>query len=257
MNPQHLDEQMQLWSYVRKRRCNACGEVKAVEQFRLVEFRFKPARLSAVCIACELDSARERQRARRKTPEFREYLEKSRASRNALKTKYRRQAGVLPREEIAARAEQNRIEKQLEKQREKERLAELRASICDAHVRAWKGLGDAAYRKWKYWNDPSHAVYHRIKRSMHKHLGQSTKSIKWSAVLGYSMQELADHLERQFVDGMSWENKGEWHIDHIIPASSFDLTDESQLRACMALTNLRPLWSRENIKKGAKRVFLI
>ena len=74
------------------------------------------------------------------------------------------------------------------------------------------------------------------------------------ALLGYSINELRTHLERQFLKGMSWENMGEWHIDHIVPLSSFTITgpDDPELRRAWALPNLRPLWAKDNIRKGAK-----
>jgi len=52
---------------------------------------------------------------------------------------------------------------------------------------------------------------------------------------------------------MSWANYGRaWHIDHIRPCSSYDLTKPDQQRACLHFSNLQPLWSKENLRKGAK-----
>ena len=67
------------------------------------------------------------------------------------------------------------------------------------------------------------------------------------------------HLERQFLPGMTWGNRGEWHIDHIVPLASFTFTspDDPEFRAAWALTNLRPLWAKDNIRKSAKRTHLI
>jgi hypothetical protein len=82
---------------------------------------------------------------------------------------------------------------------------------------------------------------------------------KWEALVGYSIEGLMQHLERQFLPGMTWDNVGSWHVDHILPRAMFSYTSETDedFRACWALTNLRPLWSKENIEKGAKRLFLI
>lgn len=76
---------------------------------------------------------------------------------------------------------------------------------------------------------------------------------------GYTIQELKAHLERQFTTGMSWENYGRdgWHVDHIVPRSLFDLSDERQFRKCWELANLRPLWAKDNKQKSNKSVFLI
>lgn len=78
-------------------------------------------------------------------------------------------------------------------------------------------------------------------------------------LLGCSFGELKRHIERQFTKGMTWDQcfNGEIHLDHILPCSSFDLTDPDQQRACFHFTNLRPLWAKDNIRKSAKRTHLI
>ena len=78
-------------------------------------------------------------------------------------------------------------------------------------------------------------------------------------MLGYPLSELVAHLERQFTKGMTWDafRNGGIHIDHIIPLSSFDLTDEAEWKAAWALTNLRPLWARDNLTKHAKVIHLV
>jgi hypothetical protein len=71
-----------------------------------------------------------------------------------------------------------------------------------------------------------------------------------SSLLGCTVKALCKHLEYQFINGMSWDNYGEWHIDHIIPCAYFDLNNKQQLKACFHYTNLQPLWAWENIAKG-------
>jgi hypothetical protein len=72
--------------------------------------------------------------------------------------------------------------------------------------------------------------------------------------LGYSIEDLVEHLESKFQDGMTWENYGKWHVDHKKPCVLFDQSDPIQFTACWALDNLQPLWAQDNIKKGAKYV---
>lgn len=69
--------------------------------------------------------------------------------------------------------------------------------------------------------------------------------------LGCSIDELKIHLEKQFKSGMNWQNHGKfgWHIDHIKPLSSFDLTNPQQLKEAVHHTNLQPLWWQENLSK--------
>lgn len=87
----------------------------------------------------------------------------------------------------------------------------------------------------------------------------SGKDTSWTKLVGYTADELRRHLERQFAKGMSWDNFGEWHIDHIVPIARFTFSsaDDEQFKQCWAVTNLRPLWARANISKGARRELLL
>lgn len=78
-------------------------------------------------------------------------------------------------------------------------------------------------------------------------------------ILGYSVDQLLSHVERQFLRGMTWDNYGDWHIDHIRPLASFDYetTEDPQFREAWALVNLRPMWAKDNIRKSATRIYLI
>jgi len=84
----------------------------------------------------------------------------------------------------------------------------------------------------------------------------SNKSNGTTKLLGCTIPELRKHLENQFAPGMSWDNwaRGGWHIDHIIPCASFDLSDPKQQRKCFNYKNLQPLWALDNLKKGARLV---
>jgi len=84
--------------------------------------------------------------------------------------------------------------------------------------------------------------------------GTSKAGRKIMDYVGCSKDELRDHIERQFSKGMTWDNQGflGWHIDHILPCSSFDHSDENQVRQCWHFTNLRPMWSKANLSKGKK-----
>lgn len=76
----------------------------------------------------------------------------------------------------------------------------------------------------------------------------------WKLFAGYDCVTLKAHLEAKFLPHMSWDNYGDWHIDHVRPIASFDFTVdfEDTVRACWAISNLQPLWAIDNIKKGKK-----
>jgi hypothetical protein len=91
-------------------------------------------------------------------------------------------------------------------------------------------------------------IQNALKRNLIDKKNRTTK------LLGCDIEFLKHHLELQFKDGMNWNNYGlkGWHIDHIRPCASFDLTKEEQQKECFHYTNLQPLWAEENLKKGSK-----
>lgn len=98
---------------------------------------------------------------------------------------------------------------------------------------------------------------------MRSRIAQSLKGKKnrrsWIDFVDYTVADLKIHLERQFLPGMTWENRKLWHVDHVRPIAQFSFTDpeDEDFKACWALTNLRPMWAADNIRKKDKRLFLI
>jgi len=82
------------------------------------------------------------------------------------------------------------------------------------------------------------------------------KSNHTKDILGCSISYFKQHLESQFKEGMSWKNHGirGWHIDHIRPCISFDLTDPEQQKECFHYSNMQPLWWHENLSKYNREV---
>lgn len=119
-------------------------------------------------------------------------------------------------------------------------------------VRQWQRLGDAR-RRARIDFRLHDSIRVSIRESLIKKGGRSGAH-HWPRHLGYGPQELKKHLESLFLTGMSWGNYGEWHIDHIIPRSyfRFDSLESPGLKACWALSNLRPLWAIDNVRKGSK-----
>lgn len=111
------------------------------------------------------------------------------------------------------------------------------------------------YRRNKYNNDPIFRLRHNmcvaINRSL-KAKGISKNGANWEKLVGYTRKELKIHIEKLFKNGMTWENRGKWHIDHIVPVSFFkyNSTDDVEFKYCWSLNNLQPLWAEDNISKG-------
>lgn len=117
-------------------------------------------------------------------------------------------------------------------------------------------------RNWKK-NNPGYATEYirnnlqaRIANNLRVRLRRAIKNNQkvGSAVrdLGCTIPELKTYLESMFQPGMNWDNYGDWHIDHIQPLSSFDLTDRKQLRIACNFRNLQPLWCVDNLSKGSE-----
>jgi len=114
------------------------------------------------------------------------------------------------------------------------------------------------YIKNKSDKDINFKLNRRIRATINTEINRSrnknTKSYKTLELLGCSISEARSYLESKFLEGMSWDNHGlkGWHIDHIKPLASFDLTDPEQQKQAFHYTNLQPLWWRENLQKGNK-----
>lgn len=107
------------------------------------------------------------------------------------------------------------------------------------------------YVKKRRATDPMFAlktgVRSRVASLLQKYAGKKDSTL---AIVGCSWEELRGHIEKQFQPGMSWGNRSEWHIDHIVPLASAK-TEEELLRLCH-YRNLQPLWAEENLKKSDK-----
>jgi hypothetical protein len=136
-------------------------------------------------------------------------------------------------------------------------LARLRAQYaCDperfrVRVRLARPKHSVRERQRRAEN-PHLRIKNRLRARFHEVLKGKAKSGSILDLLGCTPEQLRAHLERQFRPGMSWANAGEWHVDHIRPCASFDLTDPAQQRVCFHYTNLQPLWAVDNLKKGAR-----
>jgi hypothetical protein len=105
-------------------------------------------------------------------------------------------------------------------------------------------------------------IHDNLRSGIRRVLQLNCKSEKTIELLGCDVGTLRNYLEKQFVRNMSWDNYGtgcngkgmtEWHIDHIKPCASFDLSKPEEQHKCFHYTNLQPLWALKNLEKGSKR----
>jgi hypothetical protein len=88
------------------------------------------------------------------------------------------------------------------------------------------------------------------RKKMSKVKNRVSFSFKTFDFLGYNASDLKKRLEMNFKPGMSWDNHGEWHIDHKKPLSYFDYSNTNEVRNSWLLCNLQPLWAKENLTKN-------
>lgn len=121
--------------------------------------------------------------------------------------------------------------------------------ICN---KCWRKLA-VRKNKRRQLQKPKFRISRNISIAIRKSL-HTGKGGKWETLVGYTISDLKQHLESQFQPGMSWNNYGEWHIDHIRPVSSFHFTntESHNFKDCWALSNLQPLWARDNWNKLKK-----
>ena len=102
--------------------------------------------------------------------------------------------------------------------------------------------------------DPKFRLNKNVRNVIYQSLHGNKNGAHWEDLVGYTLNDLKKHLEKQFTDGMNWNNYGEWHIDHIIPLSAFNFTKPKHIgfRKAWELENLQPLWAEENLSKNAK-----
>jgi uncharacterized protein (DUF983 family) len=121
------------------------------------------------------------------------------------------------------------VNKELQRQRKQAKKREQK----NARIKE-----DGAYRLQRRISENLRAILHNEK---------SGSSAKWT---GCSRAFLKEYIASKFTEGMTWDNYGDWHLDHIIPQAFFDFHDPEQVRICWNYRNLQPLWRQDNIDKS-------
>lgn len=130
------------------------------------------------------------------------------------------------------------------------------------YARAWqqRNRERLAEHEWNHrQTDPMYRLSHSISGAMWGALHSEKAGRRWEDLVGYTLDDLIRHLEARFQPGMTWDNYGKWHIDHAIPQSAFSYSspEDPDFKRCWALSNLEPLWARDNLSKGARESALL
>lgn len=196
-----------------KKHCPTCGQWKELNEFNNQKSSWDG--LARMCRNCITEYKRNK---RKNDPKYREkdieYNEKYKGS--------------------GRRKETNQI-----------RYAEKKDEIIKKQV---------AYNKKRYHEDIEFRITHSLRTRINKvvKLKDAKKCNTTIELTGCTPNFLKGYLEAKFTDGMSWDNYGEWHIDHIKCCASFDLTKDEEQKKCFHYKNLQPLWGADNLEKGSK-----
>ena len=169
--------------------------------------------------------------------------------------KYREENKDKQKEQEREYREENKdkIRKYLKKYRE-ENKDKLREQEREYHVKNKDKIREDRNKRYK--KDPNFKLGSLIRVRIREELknNNTKKTSKSAELIGCTVQEAREHLEKQFKKGMRWDNHGfkGWHIDHIKPISKFDLNNIDECKECWSIDNLQPLWWQENLKKSNK-----
>jgi len=233
-----------------EKKCRICGKLKFVEDFH--KKKGTPDGHRNECKECVKDIQKKYKEKYKEDPGFKEkqkaydkkMYEKNKEKILARKKEYHKEnrEKILKQKEVYRNDPENKevIKEYLEKYRKehpeinkewrnnnKEKLAELQKNYREnnPHIIAWRSVLHSTLRR----------------------LG-TTKEGHTIDILGYSALELHDHLQSLFRPGMSWDNHGEWDIDHMRPVTKF--SPDTPIKEVCSLENLQPLWKEENLSKG-------
>jgi hypothetical protein len=147
-----------------------------------------------------------------------------------------------------ARIQKQRLEY---RQENREKLSKLSQEYYQQNKEARREY-KLHYERDRRANHPTYRLKKNLARRISSALDGTTKSASTIKLLGCTPDQFRKHLESKFTEGMAWNQRGLWVIDHVLPCAAFDLTKKKHQRYCFHWSNLQPLWSLDNLKKSDK-----
>ena len=232
-----------------KKKCTKCKILKTTSCFRKVKSRGKHI-LYSQCSECEKLYKREYYQANKERLHIdqKEYRENN-------KEKIRERCKKWELENKSHRSEYGKQQRKEKREHYKQLKKEWCINNKDKHDK-WRREYFSNYRKERSKNDVEFRLTLALRSRLVSALKRdcAKKSNSTISLAGCNAKYLRDYLESLFSDGMTWDNYGPkgWHIDHVRPCASFDLTDPTQQKKCFHYTNLQPLWWYDNLSKADK-----
>lgn len=232
------------------KKCNVCLVVKEDTEFHKKKLSSGKHSLKSLCKSCVSDKFKTKYKQQTEEDRLRrmvinkQWRANNRDTVLALKKKYRIASKIyrlssVPHDHHVKAHESYNLKQSLIKH--------------DQHVKEWRS-DEARISRWQYRNNINEMLYSKLKRGIYRAMGNKATGTDWYGKLGYSIDELKVHIEKQFLVGMSWDNRDQWHIDHMIPICMFNIesVDSDEFKVCFAIQNLRPLWPKDNRDKYYK-----
>lgn len=235
-------------SNLRLKRCSDCKQFKPFKDF----WKNKSNRdgLQSYCKICNIVKIKE---YNNKYPNKKKLSDRKWAKKNPEKVREKVRKFRKKNHEKTRRWVREWQKKNREKTRE---YAKQYRKTNPTKKKEWQENNRAKVNKYQRERmlNVKNRLNNRISVAIWRSLKGNKKRNHWEDLVCYNLQDLIIHLEKQFKDGMNWNNYGKWHIDHIQPISNFNfnLIDDADFKNCWALENLQPLWAKDNLSKGAK-----
>lgn len=225
---------------VEHKRCGCCETYKPIDVFGNSKSTWDKLRNTCKeCLSDYRSQTKDQRQDYNKT-----YWQKTKESQKKKNKEWRENNKDRVKENMRRWLEEN-------KEHKKQSDREYRLNNMEKYKETMRKWRREKYKKLKEEGGVQFAIHkirYNISRRIREVLTQG-KSDTCSKYVGCTLDELRSHLESTFVEGMTWDNYGEWHIDHRIPCAAFNFEDESEVYACFYYKNLQALWARDNIKK--------
>lgn len=220
--------------------CTICGEVKPYS-----EFHRRADSVDGHCCWCKPC------KSERKRAAYSVTAERDRARVAAYRSAHPEKVAAAKRAAYLKKHEQYKANGRAAYRRDPESKKKYQAEYRRNNLLA-VNAATARYKRERLRSDPLFRAQYSMRARVFlafrkKGLPQRGRTRE---ILGCEWDELKTHMESRFTEGMSWDNYGSWHVDHIIPLSS--ATSEAELVRLCHFTNLQPLWAADNIRKGAR-----
>lgn len=190
---------------------------------------------NGTCVQCSRDSCRARgEKSRREQGIKERVLYTPEEARDRIRERDVKRGAVRRKQPEYAEA-----------QAERKRL--WREMNADRHLAVSR-----EYDRKQMQNNPQRRISKNLRHRLRKAMLGETMGVSAVRDLGMSVEDFRQYIASMFQPGMTWDNYGQWHLDHIRPLASFDLTDPAQARIACHYSNMQPLWALDNQRKWSK-----